>query len=83
MPKQKIINLITDLHNTFGDDLASPQQRQLLEQVVMLAHKLDEPDQALGFNESVALLLHEVGEDHPHAAALLRQVVKLLGDMGI
>lgn len=83
MSKEKIINLISDLHNTFGDQFTSPQQQQLLEQVKLHAHDLNEEDQATELNESITFLFEEISEEHPQAAVVLKQIIKTLADMGI
>jgi hypothetical protein len=40
MPKAKITNLLTSLHDRFGDDLTSPQQQQLMEDLRNHVHKM-------------------------------------------
>ncbi|WP_156491507.1 hypothetical protein, partial [Oleiphilus sp. HI0123] len=61
MPKEKVAHLITDLHERFGDELVSPQQQSLLEQVKTHAHEMDEAEPAdPNFLELVETLVAEV-----------------------
>jgi hypothetical protein len=84
MPKVKIEGLISSLHEQFGDDLTSPQQKQLMDSMQQHLHAWGEnevPDPT--FNESLEMLLEEIEDDHPKAAATIKQILQILGDMGI
>ncbi|KZY37965.1 hypothetical protein A3752_06650 [Oleiphilus sp. HI0081] len=84
MPKEKVAHLITDLHERFGDELVSPQQQSLLEQVKTHAHEMDEAEPAdPNFLELVETLVAEVEAEHPRAAAILEQMLDTLKNIGI
>ena len=84
MTKQIIQNLISDLHNRFGDDLTSSQQLELMEKLRNHAHAMNQdapvdPD----FEETLTLLLEDLEIQHPQAAGIIREVMATLGNMGI
>ena len=83
MPKERIAGLITELHDTFGDEAASDQQKQLLATMRDNAHALGEEEHNITMLETANLLLEEISEDHPQAASVVRQIIKLLGDIGV
>ena len=79
MAKGKIENLITQLHETFGDDQTSSQQEQLMQQVQLHMHNWGEPDPPdPTIADTFEMLLEEIEEDHPKAAAIVRQIVDTL-----
>ena len=76
--------MITTLHDRFGDELISPQQQQLLQNLKNHIHAVDEKDPLdPDFQDSLNLLLEEVESGHPKAAEILREVIKILNNMGI
>ena len=84
MPQQQIHALITDLHERFGDDLVSPEQQALMDQLQAHIHEKGEADPAdPGLAETVELLLNDIETEHPVAAGILRQVLDLLKNIGI
>jgi Mg-chelatase subunit ChlI len=84
MPKEKVAHLITDLHDRFGDDLVSPQQQSLLEQVKTHAHEMDEAEPAdPDFLQVVETFVTEVESEHPNAASILKQVLDTLKNIGV
>jgi hypothetical protein len=84
MPKTKIENLITHLHEQFGDDLDSPQQQQLMQQMQYHLHQLNEADpKDPGLRETAELLLENLEVNHPQAAIFVREIISLLQGMGI
>ena len=84
MPGDNLKALISDLHDSFGDDRTSPLQQQLMQQLHNYAHDIDqaEPVQP-SLVESAEMLLVEMDEDYPHAAAIIRQLINTLGNNGI
>jgi hypothetical protein len=77
MAKKKIENLISEMHETFGDDQVSPQQEQLMQQLQLHMHNWGEPDPPdPTIAETVEMLLVEFEEDHPKAAAIVRQILE-------
>jgi hypothetical protein len=84
MSQATIKNLITSLHERFGDDLTSPQQQQLMEKLNLYSHKLDQKEPVdPDIKETLELLLEELEVQHPQAAGIIRQVIEALGNMGI
>jgi hypothetical protein len=84
MPKHQIHALITDLHERFADDLVSPEQQALLQQLQLHIHEMGEADPVdTNFVDTVDLLLAETETEHPVVAGMLRQVLELLRNMGI
>ncbi|MDQ2077323.1 DUF4404 family protein [Marinimicrobium sp. ABcell2] len=84
MPQEKIQNLISELHDIYGDDQVSPQQAQLLadlERHVHPAGSEDEPDPVP--LETLERLVEEMAVDHPKTAIVMRQLVETLKNMGI
>ena len=78
MPRQQLENLISHLHETFGDDLTSSQQAQLMQQMRNHVHELGEDDPIEpGMKETAELLLEEIQEQHPNAAAVVRSSTTL------
>jgi len=84
MPKQKVQHLISELHDRFSDDLASPQQQQLLAQLQSHIHNMDDAEPVEpSFLETLDLLVAEVEIEHPHIASTLGQVIDTLKNIGI
>ena len=76
--------LIIDLHDSFGDAETSPRQQQLMQQLETYVHDIDTAEPVPpSLIESVEILLDEVEEGYPHTAAIIRQVIKALGNIGI
>ena len=84
MPKQKAEHLITDLHERFADELVSPEQSALLEQVKSHIHNMDESVPVdPTFLETVEQLVAELEVEHPTAASILEQLINTLKNIGI
>jgi hypothetical protein len=84
MPIDNLKALISDLHDSFGDDESSPQQQQLMQQLQIYVHDIDTAEPVPpGLIECAEILLDEVEEDYPQTAAIIRQVINALGNMGI
>lgn len=84
MPKAKIENLMTELHDRFGEVDSSPQQTQLLAQLEQHMHSVTEGDKSDPTPvETIELLLDNVGEDHPRVAAVLRELMDTLKNIGV
>lgn len=86
MPEKqaKIENLISELHELFGDERDSTQQKELLAQ--LQAHIHDASDSAPVEPtplESIELLLEEMGESHPKTSAVLRELLDTLKNIGV
>lgn len=84
MPKAKIENLMTELHDRFGEVEPSPQQTQLLAQLEQHMHSVTEGDKSDPTPvETIELLLDNVGEDHPRVATVLRELMDTLKNIGV
>lgn len=84
MPKEKIQNLLTELHESFGSAEPSQQQQALLAEVQRHIHDMgtpDVPDQT--FSDTLELLVEDMKEDHPQGAAIVSQIMKVLVDIGV
>ena len=84
MPMDNLKTLISDLHDSFGDDETSSQQQQLMQQLQMYVHDIGTAEPVPpGLVESAEILLDEVEEDYPQTAAIIKQIINVLGNMGI
>ena len=84
MPKAKITNLITSLHERFGDDLTSPQQQQLMKGLKSHIHQWDEKEPVdPNIQETINLLLEDIEKQHPKAAAVVREIMHVLENIGV
>ncbi len=84
MPKQRAEHLITDLHERFADDLVSPEQIALLNQVKSHIHNMDEAEPVdPTFLETVEQLVTEIEAEHPTSASILEQLLNTLKNIGV
>jgi len=84
MPKQTLQNLISSLHDQFGDDETSPQQQQLMQDLESHIHGINEAAPVdPNIQETLTHLLDEVEVRNPKSAALIREVMDALKNMGI
>jgi hypothetical protein len=84
MPKARIENLMTELHDRFGELEPSPQQEQLLAELQKHLHAVTESDKPdLTPVETIELLLDNLGEDHPRVATVLRELMDTLKNIGV
>ncbi len=79
MPKQKLENLMTELHDAFGNDSPSESQKQLLASLEAHIHEFNaaapiDPTPL----ETVELLLEQLGEEHPKTSAILTEFIGVL-----
>lgn len=84
MPKAKIENLMTELHDRFGEMEASPQQERLLAELQAHVHDVSEgsvkdPTPL----ESIQLMIDDLGDNHPNVSALLRELLDTLKNIGV
>ena len=84
MAKEKIENLITTLHETFGDNELSSQQAQLMEDMKTHLHNWDDPEIAdPSLKETVELLLSGIENKHPKAATIIKEIIETLNNIGV
>jgi hypothetical protein len=84
MPKQHAKNLISELHDKFGDDNTSSQQADLMMRLNAHIHELNEEDPVdPTMIDAVELYLTELEADHPQGASVVRQLLETLKNIGI
>jgi hypothetical protein len=84
MPIDNLKALMIDLHDSFGDAETSSQQKQLMQQLQGYVHDIDTAEPVPpGLIESAEIMLDEVEEGHPKTAAIIRQVINALGNIGV
>ncbi|ODS24008.1 hypothetical protein AB835_05645 [Candidatus Endobugula sertula] len=81
---ESIENLISSLHERFGDDFTSPQQQQLMDSLKNYTYYSgEEIPVGSDFKETLDLLLKDIEWQHPQAAGVIREVMEILKNMGI
>lgn len=84
MPKEKINNLMTELHHTFGSGTPSEQQRKLLADLQSHVHDVNEQEPLDPTPvEIIETMLENLGEEHPKTSLLLRQLLDTLKNIGV
>lgn len=84
MPIDNLKALISDLHDSFGDVKTSPQQQQLMQQLQIYVHDVDTAEPVPpGLIESAEILVDEMEAEYPKTAAIIRQVINTLGNIGV
>jgi Predicted hydrolases or acyltransferases (alpha/beta hydrolase superfamily) len=84
MPKAKIENLMTELHERFGEQQMSAEQQRLLRE--LQSHVHDVTDGAVKDPtplETIQLMIDDLGENHPNVSALLRELLDTLKNIGV
>jgi len=85
MPQEKAQNLISQMHELYGDDQPSEAQQRLMEQLEMHVHPKGTKDQ---FGEPVPLetleyLVEDMAAEHPRTAAVMREILETLKNIGV
>jgi len=84
MPQERMQNLITEMHEMFGDDQPSEQQKRLMDELQRHVHPKGSKDQAdLVPLETLELLVEEVAVEHPRTAAVMREILNTLRNIGV
>lgn len=84
MPREKIKNLMSELHELFGNDEPSAEQVKLMESLNYYVHDQSEttpPDPSPV--ETIEMLAEQMGEEHPRTSAVLRELMETLKNMGV
>ncbi|MBC6904572.1 DUF4404 family protein [Saccharophagus sp. K07] len=84
MATTKLENLMTELHERFGEVEPSPQQQQLLEDLQQRIHNVSaggaaEPTPL----DTIEVMIESLGEKHPNVTALLRELLDTLKNIGV
>jgi hypothetical protein len=84
MPDKKIENLMSELHELFGSEEPSPQQQKLLADLHSHIHSSLDPDShEPSLTETAELIIESVEQEHPRAAAIVRDLLDTLKNMGV
>jgi len=84
MPKAKIENLMTELHERFGEQQMSAEQQRLLNELQTHVHdvtdgSVKDPTPL----ETIQLMIDDLGGNHPNVSALLRELLDTLKNIGV
>lgn len=83
-PQQKIESLMSELHELFGHQEATPQQQQLMRNLEQHIHEVGEPDvDRPNLVESLEVVLEDIEVDHPRTSAVLRELMATLRNIGV
>lgn len=84
MSKTRLEDLISRLHQQFGDSTLSPQQSQLMQDMQDHLHNMDESEpQDPDLQDVVELLIKEIEDQHPKAASTANEILGILNNIGI
>lgn len=84
MPKEKASSLISELHERFADDVVSPQQQDMMMRLNAHIHELNEEEPVdPSMMDAVEIYMTEIEADHPQAAAIVRQLLETLKNIGV
>lgn len=84
MAKEKIEGLLTQLHERLAASETSAQQEALLQQMQSHLADWEGPLPADGNIVNTAeLLLETVEEEHPHVSRIVKEIIDVLGRIGI
>ncbi len=83
-PQQRMESLMSELHELFGHEEATPQQQQLMRNLQQHIHEQGEPDVSRpNLVESLEVVLEDIEVDHPRTSAVLREVLSTLRNIGV
>lgn len=83
MPKIVINNLLTQLHDTFGDEQPSAQVEQLMRDMKLHMNQWDSPSPEEEMVTTAQALLAELEIEHPQAVSVARKLIETLTNMGV
>lgn len=84
MSKNKIENLMSQLHEQFGTVEPSPQQQRLMNDLESHIHNTSEPaPEDPSLIESAELLLESLEGEHPRSTAIMRELLDTLRNIGV
>lgn len=78
MPTPEVKSLLTQLHQSFGDNAPSPQVKQLLDE---MQRQADSPNPDM--SDAASNLLLELEGEHPQATSIVLRIIEILDSMGI
>ena len=84
MPKARIENLMTELHERFGEQQMSAEQQHLLSELQARVHDVSEGSVKEPTPlETIQLMIEDLGDNHPNVSALLRELLDTLKNIGV
>ncbi len=84
MPNTEINNVISELNEIFGAETPSAQQQQLLADLELHIHNsAEKPEADPTPLEIIETMLENLGDQHPKASLLLRQLLDTLKNIGV
>lgn len=84
MPKDQLHEMLNRLRETMDEGKPSPQAVELLNKVAYHIHNEGEPDpEEPTLKESIEMLIEDLSVDHPRSAAVARNILESLANMGI
>ena len=83
MTKKTIDNLLTQLHDAYGDDRPSPKIQQLMLDMQVHINQWNATAPEEGLLTTAKALAAELEVDHPQAAAVIRKIIGTLNDIGV
>lgn len=81
--KLTINNLMTQLHDTFGDDEPSPQVAQLMQEMERHVQHWQSPAPEDALLDTAEALAAELEVEHPAATGVVRKIIEALNNMGV
>lgn len=81
--KLTVNNLLTQLHDTFGDDEPSPQVAQLMQDMQLHIKDWDAHTPESDILETADALVTELEAEHPHAVGIVRKIIETLNNIGV
>lgn len=83
MARQIVNNLLTQLHDTFGDNKPSPQVEQLMLDMQRHINRWDTPTPEEDIFDTAEALVAELEVKHPGAAGVVRKIIETLNNIGV
>lgn len=84
MPKTELKSLFQRLRDHVPEGEASAQQQALINTIEYHIHDENEPDPAEpNLREAIELLIDDLEADHPQGAAVARNILETLANIGI
>lgn len=81
--KPRINNLLTQLHDTFGDNEPSPQVAHLMQEMQRHVQHWESPAPEEALLDTAEALATELEVEHPAASTVVRKIIEALNNMGV
>jgi hypothetical protein len=83
MPKLVIDHLLTQLHDTFGDEQPSAEVDRLMRDMKHHMNQWNTPSPEEEMVSTAHALLAELEVDHPQAVSVARKLIETLSNIGV